>query len=170
MKLYALTMVVLLAILGSGHAATHRPHRQNAVHHYSARVHHYPARVHRYDDIEPLPKVAGYATVSWYGLHDGSTSRTAEGKRFNPYALGMAAPRDHPFGMRMLLTNTETGQSVIATVLDRNGPGVARGGRKYDLYLGTARALGIVSKGVTVVKVRVLARLSEQGVEVAEAP
>lgn len=89
--------------------------------------------------------------ASWYGLHDGSGRVTASGKRFDPYAMGVAHA-SWPFGTRLRMTAVSTGQSIIVTVLDRTGPGVARNGRVFDLYYGAARSLGIVGQGSAMVR------------------
>jgi rare lipoprotein A len=61
-----------------------------------------------------------YDNASWYGIGDGSRSKTASGRRFSPWAH-IIAHRHLPFGTRVLLINTTNGRKSCGTVWDR-GP------------------------------------------------
>ncbi|MBD2197684.1 MULTISPECIES: septal ring lytic transglycosylase RlpA family protein [Calothrix] len=91
--------------------------------------------------------------ASWYG-YDGSGSRTASGKRFNPEGM-TAAHRSLPFGTRVRVTNTRNGRSVVVSITDR-GPYIR--GRIIDVSAGAARVLGMMGSGVAPVKIEVLGR------------
>jgi rare lipoprotein A len=89
---------------------------------------------------------ASYATpttlqsgqASWYGpgFHG---RRTANGERFNTNDL-TAAHRTLPFGTKVKVTNTKTGQSVVVRINDR---GPYAHGRVIDLSKALARSIGI---------------------------
>ncbi|MBD2355715.1 septal ring lytic transglycosylase RlpA family protein [Tolypothrix sp. FACHB-123] len=91
--------------------------------------------------------------ASWYG-YDGSGSRTASGKRFNPEGM-TAAHRSLPFGTRVRVTNTRNGRSVVVSITDR-GPYIR--GRIIDVSAGAARVLGMMGSGIAPVKIEVLGR------------
>jgi rare lipoprotein A len=84
-----------------------------------------------------------------YYAHELQGRRTASGARYDGNALTCAHP-SAPFGMRLRVTDVETGRSVVVTVNDR-GPFTK--GRVVDLSLAAARRLGMVERGL--VKVRV---------------
>lgn len=85
----------------------------------------------------------GYA--SHYGHGDGfHNGMAADGSRFNAYGLTLAS-RDLPFGVRVKITNTINGKSVIARSTDR-GPFVP--GRVLDLSYGTFAAIATPSRGI----------------------
>lgn len=75
--------------------------------------------------------------------------RTASGERYDMHAF-TCAHRTAPFGTRLRVTDLETGRSVVVVVNDR-GPFVR--GRVVDVSLAAARALGMVSRGVTRVRI-----------------
>jgi rare lipoprotein A len=79
-------------------------------------------------------------------------TQTANGETFNPNEL-TAAHRTLPFGTRLRVTNTVTGQSVTVRVNDR-GPFVP--GRVVDVSDSAAESLGIVGRGVAKVKLDVV--------------
>jgi len=86
--------------------------------------------------------------ASFYGeRHKGE--RTASGARYDPAAF-TCAHRQEPFGTRLMVTDLENGRRVVVTVNDR-GPFVR--GRVVDLSLAAARALGMVERGVALVRV-----------------
>lgn len=89
--------------------------------------------------------------------------RTASGERF---AAGdyTAAHRTLPFGTRVLVTNLDTGMSVIVRINDR-GPHVR--GRIIDISYGAAKYLGITGDGVADVKIVPLQKVAEAPVTVA---
>ncbi len=84
--------------------------------------------------------------ASWYQMG----KRTASGARYNPDGL-TAAHRSLPFGTRLKVTNLRNGKTVHVTVNDR---GPFTGGRVLDVSRGAARHLGMISAGVTRVKVQ----------------
>ncbi len=97
------------------------------------------------------PTCGSCASVSWYGLHDGSGSKTASGTRFS--AGGMTvAHRNLPFGTKVLFTNPRTGSTACGVVRDR-GPFVR--GRSWDVSYGMARKLGFLKEGVAPLSIRV---------------
>lgn len=59
-----------------------------------------------------------------------------------------------PFGARLLITNKRNGRQIVARVSDR-GPSayLRRLGRSLDVNLSSAKALGFVKEGVTMVDV-----------------
>lgn len=89
--------------------------------------------------------------ASWYGpgFHG---NRTANGERFNQYALTAAHPY-LAFGTQVRVTNNYTGRSVVVRINDR---GPYSGGRIIDLSAGAAEAIGLKSSGVGPVSVEVL--------------
>lgn len=90
-------------------------------------------------------------TASWYGpgFHG---RRTASGEIFDQHSLS-AAHRSLPFGTRLLVTDSHTGNSVIVVVNDR-GPFVK--GRVLDLSRAAAQKLGIIERGISRVKATIL--------------
>jgi rare lipoprotein A len=90
-------------------------------------------------------------TASWYGpkLHGG---RTASGERFDQNEL-TAAHRSLPLGTRARVTNLENGRSVVVRINDR-GPSAR--GRMLDVSYAAARALGMLRRGTTRVRLEVL--------------
>jgi rare lipoprotein A (peptidoglycan hydrolase) len=112
--------------------------------------------------IEPQPAPAVVATPkSKKALHklSGLASfyrlagyKTANGETFDPSQL-TAAHRSLPFGTKLRVTNTKTGQSVIVRVNDR-GPFIP--GREVDLSYAAAQSLGMVDQGVAKVQMTVV--------------
>lgn len=92
-----------------------------------------------------------YGSASFYGpgFHG---RKTASGEVFNQNAL-TAAHRTLPFGTKLRVTCTTTGRSVVVRVNDR---GPFHGNRVLDLSLGSAKAIGMVDRGVTKVKYEIL--------------
>jgi rare lipoprotein A len=64
-----------------------------------------------------------------------------------------AAHRTLPFGTRVRVTDAKTGRSVIVRITDRGPFGR---GRVLDLSTGAARALGMIERGVILVRADVL--------------
>lgn len=91
--------------------------------------------------------------------------RTASGERFNATDY-TAAHRTLPFGTRVLVTNLDTGMSVIVRINDR-GPHVR--GRIIDLSYGAAKVVGITGMGVATVKIVPLQKLAEVAAPAPEA-
>lgn len=95
-----------------------------------------------------LATTAQAATVraSWYW----EGHRTASGERFRPDGL-TAAHRSLRFGTRVRVSYR--GRSVVVRITDR---GPARWThRSLDLSRGAARALGMIGRGVAVVRMEV---------------
>jgi rare lipoprotein A len=96
--------------------------------------------------VEAEDRANGLASFYRYG------TQTANGEKFDPGEM-TAAHRTLPFGTRLRVTNTTTGQSVTVRVNDR-GPFIA--GRVVDLSQSAAETLGIVRRGVAKVKLDVV--------------
>jgi rare lipoprotein A len=92
-------------------------------------------------------QVASYGLASFY-----TDAETASGEKFHPYEL-TAAHRTLPFGTRLRVTNVATGRSVTVRVNDR-GPFVP--GRVVDVSYSAAETLGIIERGVAMVKLDVV--------------
>lgn len=97
---------------------------------------------------EAETKLALYGLASFYT----DDEETASGEKFDPYKL-TAAHRTLPFGTRVRVTNIATGRSVTVRVNDR-GPYVP--GRVVDVSYSAAETLGIVERGVAMVKLDVV--------------
>jgi rare lipoprotein A (peptidoglycan hydrolase) len=96
----------------------------------------------------PTKKVGGQTGMaSWYGpgFHG---KRTANGETFNQNSMTAAHP-SLPFGTKVTVTNTKTGQSAVVRINDR---GPFSGGRIIDLSAAAAQAVGIKQSGVGQVK------------------
>ncbi|HSC55214.1 MAG TPA: septal ring lytic transglycosylase RlpA family protein [Phnomibacter sp.] len=92
-------------------------------------------------------------TASWYGpgFHG---KKTSSGDKFDMNGLTCAS-NHYKLGTWLKVTNMRTGKSVIVRVNDRMHP---RMKRIVDLSKGAAREIGMVSKGVSKVKVEDLGR------------
>jgi len=89
--------------------------------------------------------------ASYY--HDRFQGRkTASGARYNKNTLS-AAHKTLPLGTRVEVTNPHNGKRVVVRINDR-GPYVK--GRVIDLSRAAARKNGLIKKGVTRVKIKVL--------------
>jgi rare lipoprotein A len=91
--------------------------------------------------------------ASWYGKRFHGR-RTACGERYDMFEL-TAAHRTLPLGTVVKVTNLSNNKQVTVRINDR-GPYFA--GRVIDLSLAAACELRMVKKGITKVKVEVLAR------------
>jgi rare lipoprotein A len=89
--------------------------------------------------------------ASWYGLEEKGRP-TASGEIMDPEGF-TAAHKSLPFGTVVRVDDLDTGRSVVVTINDR-GPFIA--GRIIDLSYASARALGIVQKGVAPVRIQVM--------------
>jgi len=78
--------------------------------------------------------------------------KTANGEIFDMYKK-TAAHKSLPFNTILQVTNLENNQSVIVRVNDR-GPFV--GGRILDLSYGAAKEIGMLSKGVVEVRIKIV--------------
>jgi rare lipoprotein A len=96
------------------------------------------------------PNISGTGKVSFYA-HQFHGRRTANGERFNMYAL-TAAHKTLPFGSRVYVVNPTNGKTVWVRINDR-GPYV--GERKFDLSLAAAQKIGIVKQGTARVQYQV---------------
>src|SRR5690606_36482813 len=90
---------------------------------------------------EPIPHLGA---ASWYGW-EFAGRKTACGERFDPRQL-TAAHRTLPLGTTARVTNLRNGRMVVVRINDR-GPYVEP--RVLDLSLAAARALDMVTCGVT---------------------
>jgi rare lipoprotein A len=89
-----------------------------------------------------------YGLASFYAEDE----QTASGEKFDPHQL-TAAHRTLPFGTRVRVTNVATGRSVTVRVNDR-GPFIS--GRVVDVSYSAAETLGIIDRGVAMVKLDVV--------------
>ena len=92
---------------------------------------------------------AAQAQIATYYGQEFAGRRTASGETFNYNAM-TAAHRTLPFGMRVRVTNSRNGRSIIVRINDR-GPFVK--GRSIDLSSGAARAIGMGSTADVHIKV-----------------
>jgi rare lipoprotein A len=90
-------------------------------------------------------------TASWYGRH-WRGRKTASGMIFDERQL-TAASLVLPLSTRARVTNLQNGRSVLVTINDR-GPYAGR--RAIDLSYGAARALGMIERGVTRVRIELV--------------
>jgi rare lipoprotein A (peptidoglycan hydrolase) len=97
---------------------------------------------------EAAPSRVFSGRASYYS-HSG---RVATGARFSRDGF-TAAHRTLPFGTRLRVIDTKTGNSVEVTVNDR-GPFTR--GRVLDLSLGAARALGMTNRGIIHVRAEMI--------------
>ena len=94
------------------------------------------------------PTMMETGLASWYGpkFHG---KRTASGEVFNQEKF-TAAHRTLPWGSRVKVTNLANGKSVDVRINDRGPFGK---GRIIDVSRAAARALGMVGRGLTTVRV-----------------
>jgi len=92
-----------------------------------------------------------YGNASWYGksLHG---KKTASGEKFDQHSF-TGAHRSLPFGTLVRVKNLRNGKEVIIIVNDR-GPFVR--GRIIDISRAAADSIGILSRGVTRVRVEIV--------------
>lgn len=89
--------------------------------------------------------------------HDSLAGRsTANGEKYDPNAK-TCAHKTLPFGTMLVVEDPSTGKKTTCRVNDR-GPFV--GGRIIDLSKRVARELGIIEKGVTKVRIRILPKVA----------
>lgn len=89
--------------------------------------------------------------------HDSLAGRaTANGEKYDPNA-STCAHKTLPFGTMLVVEDPSTGKKSTCRVNDR-GPFV--GGRIIDLSRRVARELGIVDKGITKVRIRILPKVA----------
>lgn len=104
-------------------------------------------------DIQQGKLAKFYVVASWYGP-EFQGRPTASGEIFDMNSM-TCAHKEHPFGTRLLVTNTANGKSVECIVNDR-GPFVK--GRDIDLSLAAARKIDLVSAGTAPVMIEVQGR------------
>jgi peptidoglycan lytic transglycosylase len=91
--------------------------------------------------------------TTYYGLASYyHHTRVASGEKFDPKEL-TAAHRTLPFGTRVRVTELKTGRSVTVRINDR-GPFID--GRIVDVSKSAAAELGLISRGITKVKLEVI--------------
>jgi rare lipoprotein A len=92
-----------------------------------------------------------FGVASWYGgaFHG---RRAADGSRFDSQSF-TAAHKSLPFGTLVKVTNLRNGKECIVKITDR-GPYAA--GRVIDLSRGAAREMGMISSGISKVKLEVI--------------
>lgn len=93
--------------------------------------------------------------ASWYG-EDFHGKTTSSKEIYNMFDM-TAAHKTLPFGTHVMVTNLESGKSVIVRINDR-GPFIK--GRIIDLSYAAAKVIDMVGPGVVPVKVEVLERYS----------
>ena len=109
-----------------------------------------PPGASRPEMTAPMPARPEVGLASWYGsFHQGLI--TASGEIFDMTRL-TAAHRSLPLGTRVRVTNMENGRVVRVRVNDR-GPYVP--GRIVDLSRQAAQALGMIERGVALVRLDV---------------
>lgn len=86
---------------------------------------------------------ASYYAKSWTG------HRTSNGERLHHDSM-TCAHKTYPFGTLLKVTNLSNGMEVVVRVTDR---GPYRKGRIIDLSWGAAKAIGMLSQGITSVRV-----------------
>lgn len=94
-----------------------------------------------------------YEGVSSYYHRSLNGNKTANGERYRHMGALTAAHRNMPFGTKLLVTNEESGKSIVVKINDR-GPFVK--GRMLDLSGLAAKRLGIVKQGLCKVHVKVI--------------
>lgn len=111
----------------------------------------YVVRGKRYYILENTDNFKEVGRASWYGpgFHG---RKTASGEIFNMHAL-TAAHRQLPLGTKIEVTNHANGKKVVVRINDR---GPFHGNRVIDLSREAAKQLGVLSKGVADVSIRVL--------------
>lgn len=111
---------------------------------------------HRPSDPETSWKVKSIqrGKASWYGIRCNGGTKTASGERLADHAP-TAAHKTLPMGTKVRVTNLDNGKSEVVRINDR-GPYIH--GRIIDVTEGVAERLGFLKKGITSVKVEVLAK------------
>lgn len=95
-----------------------------------------------------------YGTASYYA-HKFHGKKTANGERFNMYALTAAAANHIPMNCKIKVTNVENGKSVIVKVNDRGAFG-PKYGRSLDLSKAAFSSIANLNKGVIKIKYEIL--------------
>lgn len=103
-------------------------------------------------EVESLNTSEPIYFVTSYYAHDFHGKMTANGERFNMYAM-TCAHKSLPFNTRLRVTNEDNGRSVIVRVNDR-GPFIR--GRDLDLSYAAAKKIGLIGHGVKSLRVEIL--------------
>ena len=109
--------------------------------------------------ITLLTPTLAYAESVRYGLASYYSEmfhgrKTASGETFNMYKLTAASNR-YKFGTKLRVTCTTTNKSVVVRVND-TGAFTRKYGREIDLSYAAAKAIGMLDRGVTRVKIEEL--------------
>ena len=92
-----------------------------------------------------------FALASWYGPgFYGNLTANGEVYTGSEYTT---AHKSLPFGTRVRVTNTRTGQTIVVRVNDR-GPFI--GPREFDLSRAAAQAVGLIDSGVATLQFEIL--------------
>ena len=94
------------------------------------------------------PRMTEVGLASWYGRKFHG-KRTASGEVFNQEHFTAAHPT-LPWGSRVKVINLDNGKSVDVRINDR---GPFKRGRIIDVSRAAAKALGMVGRGITTVRV-----------------
>lgn len=105
----------------------------------------------------PKPTFVQQGLASWYGGNFHGR-RTSSGARFDTYAL-TAAHRKLPFNSLVKVTNLRNNKSCVVRINDR-GPFVDR--RIIDLSKAAASQIGMLSSGVSPVKIEVIGKVASR--------
>ncbi len=107
----------------------------------------------RYSDLPDSAEVLATETgIASFYSDDFNGNPTYNGEIYNMNGLSAAHP-SYPMGTIIRVTNLSNMKSVVIKVNDRMPP---HPDRIIDLSLGTARALGMETKGLQKVKIEVL--------------
>jgi rare lipoprotein A len=99
----------------------------------------------------PSPPCVQEGMASWY-TPQASPNPTADGETHGAAAALTAAHLTLPFGTQVLVTDLETGRSVVVRINDR---GPHDRGRIIDLSTAAAKALNMRQDGVTRVRLEI---------------
>ncbi len=103
---------------------------------------------------KPQNSKTAFGVASWYSdSFDGR--KTSNGEIFRQSKLTCATHNGYKFGTWLRVTNLRNGKSVIVKVNDRMHP---RMKRIVDLSRAAAKQIGIISSGLTKVKVEILGK------------
>ena len=94
----------------------------------------------------------GQTGLASYYSHSHQGRRTASGEVFDVDAM-TAAHRSLPFGTRVRVTNLSNGRQAVVRINDR---GPFRKDRIIDVSRAAAKALGMLGRGVTRVRLEVV--------------
>jgi rare lipoprotein A len=108
-----------------------------------------PLVAHFSEPVQPIKVWVGNA--SWYGA-EFSGKKTANGERFNPESLTAAHP-SLPFGSWVRVVNQRNGKFEVVRINDR---GPYQEGREIDVSYRVARKIGLISSGVSQVRLELM--------------